>query len=290
MRAERPISKVGFVGVGRMGWPVCRNLMDSGYEVFGYRRGSLEEFTEAGGVAVTSPEEVAALSEIVFCCMPSDDALHEILCGSAGIMKALKPGQIVVEFGSHSVPFKEKYVGVLAQKKAKFLDGEISGTPGMVVARRAAVYLSGDRDAADVAATVVSGFADACFYLGAFGAASKVKLINNFLVALHILGAAQAMSVGIKTGIDLASMIKAINQGSGGSTQFGLRAPVMASRSFDEQSGPADGLLHYCERMRGLATEVGAKTHLIDTVVDGLRNALSVIGDRDVAAILETFE
>jgi 3-hydroxyisobutyrate dehydrogenase-like beta-hydroxyacid dehydrogenase len=290
MVVKQRIANVGFLGIGRIGQPICKNLIESGYQVLGYRRGSVDEFTAAGGVALGSPAEVVAQSDIIFCCMPTDEALHQVICGPGGVVDAVRPGQIVVELGSHPITIKQRYVSALSENGAIFLDGEVSGTPGMVAQRKAAIYLAGDRGAAEIAASVVRGFADLCFYLGAFGSASNVKLINNFLVALHIAGAAQAMAIGLRTGVDPALLIKAISMGSGGSTQFGIRAPMMADRRFNEQNGPADGLVHYCEGARELAASVGVTTPLLDSVLDTFRAALPIIGDRDVAAILESFE
>ena len=76
---------------------------------------------------------------------------------------------------------------------------------------------------------------------GKFGAASRVKLVNNFLVAINIAGTAEAMALGLKAGVDVDLMIKAIATGSGGSTQFGIRAPWMAQRRFLPAQGTVAG-------------------------------------------------
>ncbi len=212
--------------------------------------------------------------------------------GPNGLVHTARPGQIVVEFGSHSIPVKEKYIAPLAAKGAVFLDGEVSGTPGMVAGvRKGAIYLAGDQTAASSIEPVIGAFADLCLYLGAFGSATKVKLINNMLVGLHIAGTAQAMAIGLKAGVDTALMIKAVASGSGGSTQFGiLRAPWMAERRFMPQQGSAPGLAHYLDGAKELADSVGAATPLLDSLIDIFSRALPMIGERDVAAILEIFE
>jgi 3-hydroxyisobutyrate dehydrogenase len=188
------------------------------------------------------------------------------------------------------VPAKEKQVAPLAKKGAAYLDGEVSGTPGMVAARKAVIYLGGDAEAAKKVEPVIKGFADLCLYFGPFGAATKVKLVNNLLVALHIAGTAQAMAIGLKTGVDPGVLIKAVAQGSGGSTQFAIRAPWMAERRFMPQQGAAAVLGHYLEGCKALAHEVGVPTPLLDCLVDVYERATPGIGDRDVAAIIEFFE
>jgi 3-hydroxyisobutyrate dehydrogenase len=281
---------VGFIGVGKIGLPVCENLIKSGYKVLGYRRGSLADFEKAGGTPAKSPAEIGKQCNVVFSCVPTAEAMDEVVNGANGLIHSARPGQIIVELGSHPVPAKEKQVAPLAKKGAAYLDGEVSGTPGMVAARKAVIYLGGDAEAAKKVEPVIKGFADLCLYFGPFGAATKVKLVNNLLVALHIAGTAQAMAIGLKTGVDPGLLIKAVAQGSGGSTQFAIRAPWMAERRFMPQQGAAAVLGHYLEGCKALAHEVGVPTPLLDCLVDVYERATPGIGDRDVAAIIEFFE
>jgi 3-hydroxyisobutyrate dehydrogenase-like beta-hydroxyacid dehydrogenase len=281
---------IGFVGVGKIGLPICEHLIKSGYKVLGYRRSSLADFEKLGGVKASSPAEIGAAADIVFTCLPTDEALEEVVMGPDGLLGTARPGQVIVEFGSHPVPVKERYVAPLAEKGATFLDGEVSGTPGMVVARKGVIYLGGPAEAAKTIEPVVASFAELCLHLGDFGAATKVKLVNNFLVALHIAGTAQAMALGLKTGVDKDLLIKAVATGSGGSTQFGIRAPWMAERRFMPQQGSAAGLAHYLDTAKDMATDAGVNTDLLDCLIDVFARAVPNIGDRDVAAILEHFE
>lgn len=284
------MQKIGFVGIGKIGLPICEHLINGGYTVVGYRRSSLADFEKLGGVAAASPAEVGAQADIVFTCLPSDEALEEVTRGPDGLLKSARPGQVVTELGSHPVPIKQQYVAAFAAKGATFLDGEVSGTPSMVMQRKGVIYLAGSADAVKKVEPVVAAFAELCLHLGEFGAATKVKLVNNFLVALHIAGTAQAMALGLKTGVDKDLLIKAVAPGSGGSTQFGIRAPWMAERRFMPQQGSAAGLAHYLDTAKDMADEAGIATDLLDCLVDIFSQAVPNIGERDVAAILEFFE
>jgi 3-hydroxyisobutyrate dehydrogenase len=259
---------VGFVGVGKIGLPISQNLIKSGYRVLGYRRSAMDEFVAAGGVRAASPAAVAHEADIVFSCLPSTEALDDVVQGANGLARAARPGQIVIELGSHPVPDKQRQVAPLAAKGAVFIDGEVSGTPGMVAARKGVVYLAGDEAACRTAERVVAGFADSCLYFGAFGAASRVKLVNNLLVAIHIAATAEAMALGLKAGVDVDLMIKAIATGSGGSTQFGIRAPWMAARRFSPAQGTVPGLQHYFEMIEEFAGSVGVATPLLDRAAE----------------------
>jgi len=279
---------VGLIGVGKIGLPIAENLIKSGYRVLGYRRSSLDEFERIGGVAARSPADVGAEADIVLTCLPSAEALDDVVQGNAGLVHTARPGQIVVELGSHLVPDKERQIAPLAAKGAVFLDGEVGGTPGMVRARKAVVYLAGDAQAARKAEQVVRGFSDIVHYFGAFGAASKVKLINNLLVAVHIAASAEAMALALKAGVDVELMIKAVAAGSGGSTQFGIRAPWMAQRRFLPAQGTTTGLAHYFELIGDMADRVGAATPLLDRAVELYQRCIDLgLGEHDNAIMVD---
>src|SRR6266851_2052519 len=126
----------------------------------------------------------------------------------------IKSGYRVLGYRRSSLAEFEKIGGVPARSAADIgakaeivfsclpsteaLDGEVSGTPGMVAARKAVIYLAGDPDACKKAERVVGGFADSCLYFGKFGAASRVKLVNNLLVSINIAATAEAMALGLK--------------------------------------------------------------------------------------------
>jgi 3-hydroxyisobutyrate dehydrogenase-like beta-hydroxyacid dehydrogenase len=279
---------IGFIGVGKIGMPISANLIKSGRRVVGYRRSSLAEFAKIGGVPAQSPAEVGAQADIVFSCLPSNEALEEVVQGEHGLVQSARPGQIVVELGSYPLSVKARQIAPLAEKGAVFIDGEVSGTPGMVAARKAVIYLAGDAQACKRIEPVVAGFADSCLYFGAFGAASRVKLINNLLVAINIAATAEAMALGLETGVDITLLIKAIASGSGGSTQFAIRAPWMAERRFRPAQGTIPGLQHYVEMIGEFADSVGVATPLLDRTAELFERFVAMgLAECDGAAMID---
>ena len=123
---------IGIVGVGKIGLPIAQNLIKTGYKVLGYRRSSLAEFEQLGGQVAKYPKEIGAQCDVVLSCVDSMAAVDEVVNGPNGLIHTARTGQIVVELGSHPVSQKEKHVATFAKKGAVYLDGEVSGTPGMV--------------------------------------------------------------------------------------------------------------------------------------------------------------
>jgi 3-hydroxyisobutyrate dehydrogenase-like beta-hydroxyacid dehydrogenase len=282
---------IGFVGVGKIGMPISEHLIKSGHRVVGYRRSSLAEFEQIGGVPAHSSAEVGAQADIVFSCLPSTEALDEVVHGPHGLIETARPGQIVIELGSHPVPDKARQIAPLKQKGAIFIDGEVSGTPGMVAARKGVIYLAGDAAACKKIEGVIASFADTCLYFGEFGAASRVKLVNNLLVALNIAATAEAMALGLKAGVDVPLMIKAIASGSGGSTQFGIRAPWMAERRFLPLQGTVPALQHYFHMIGEFADSVGAATPMLDCAAKLYDRFMAMgFGEYDVARMIDVID
>jgi 3-hydroxyisobutyrate dehydrogenase-like beta-hydroxyacid dehydrogenase len=269
------MATIGFVGVGKIGMPITENLIKSGFRVIGYRRSSLAEFEKIGGVPARSAADVGAQADIVFSCLPSTEALDDAVQGPQGLVRSARPD-------------KKRQIAPLKEKGATFIDGEVSGTPGMVSARKGVIYLAGDADACKKIEPAVAGFADSYLYFGEFGAASRVKLVNNLLVAVNIAATAEAMALGLKAGVDVPLMIKAIANGSGGSTQFGIRAPWMAERRFTPVQGDVPGLQHYFPMIHDMAKEVGVATPILECVKPLYERFMAMgFGEYDVAKMVD---
>lgn len=279
---------VGVIGLGKIGLPIADNLIKSGYRVLGYRRSPMTEFASIGGIPASSAGEIGAQADIVLSCVPTSEAVADVMQGPRGLLHVARPGQIIVELGSHPVPDKQSHVAPFAERGAVFLDGEVSGTPGMVVARKAVVFLGGDEKAAKEVEPVMRGFTDACVYFGPFGSASRVKLINNLLVAIHIAATAEAMALGRKAGVDIDTMVKALSSGSGASTQFAIRAPWMAARRYEPPQGTPRGLAHYFPMIEEFAASIDNATPLFDRAMEIFSRGFEMgVGDKDGAAMVE---
>jgi 3-hydroxyisobutyrate dehydrogenase len=280
---------IGLIGPGKIGLPIAENLIKSGYKVLGYRRGPMADFEKIGGTPAKSPADIGKQCGVVLSCVDSAEAMEQVLNGPQGLIHAARPGQIIVELGSHPVPKKEKHVATFAQKGVAYLDGEVSGTPGMVQARKGVIYLAGDAAAAKKIEPVIKGFADLSIYFGAFGGASKVKLINNLLVSINIAAAAEAMALGLKAGVDIDAMIKAVANGSGGTTQFGIRAPWMAQRKFKPIQGSPKLLSHYFGLINNWADSIDVATPLFDRAVELYEHCdkMGLADDNDVSVMID---
>src|SRR5271166_2609652 len=130
---EAAMQRVGVIGLGKMGLPIARNLMERGFEVIGHRRSGSPELIEAGGQAADSPAEVARRSDVLLSIVPDAAAVTDVVCGEAGTLAGLRPGAVHIEMSTIDIA-----------RKARIRDGfmtwqlstyERDGTTGLAVLR-----------------------------------------------------------------------------------------------------------------------------------------------------------
>ena len=262
-----PLPTLGIIGIGQLGLPVARNLLQAGYPVLGYRRTDLQAFTEAGGRALSSAGDVARQSDLLMMCLPDEAAQLNALDGPEGVLSHLKPGQVVIELGTYSRAFKLAQAERLRQRGARVLEVEVSGSPPMVSARKAALYVGGSLDLMKECEPVLKAITEHQFHLGDYGSAVSMKLIANYLLTIHTLAAAEAIDMGTRAGFDPALVAQVIAQGAGGSAMFSVRAPLMAQRKFTPAPGPFTTLAKYLDLGEQMAQDLGCPAPLFSTAV-----------------------
>jgi putative dehydrogenase len=224
---------IGMVGLGIMGSAMSSNLIKAGFRVLGYdvlppRRA---EHRNSGGALARNCKEVAQRCDIVVTSLPSTDALLDT---AAEFAKFSGKGQIVVETSTLPIPVKEEARKRLAARGAILLDCTLSGTGAQARVKDLVVYASGERKSYRRVAPVLEGFSRAHYYVGAFGAGSKVKFVANLLVAIHNVAAAEAMVLAMKSGLDPAMVLKVVADGAGGSRMLSVRGPMMVKGDYSE--------------------------------------------------------
>jgi L-threonate 2-dehydrogenase len=284
--------RIGLIGIGLIGLPIAKHLIGAGYDVIGYRRSAAAEFEQAGGRLARSPQEVAEAADIIFECLPDPTALAEVVSGPLGIVHVARPGQILVNLSTSPLAVKRAQADALATKGAHMVEGEVSGLPSMVQAKRGVVFLAGDRELVEKVLPVVGAFAESRFYVGPFGCALKLKLIANHLVTVHVMAAAEAMALATKVGLAPELVVRVIGPGAGSSTQFNARAPMMAARRFEPVQGPFDTLAHYFPLVDEMASSSGAVVPLFQAAAKYFRYGIEHEGrgEQDVACVFELIE
>jgi putative dehydrogenase len=233
---------VGVIGLGKMGLPIARNLIDRGFGVVGYRRHPSPELEEAGGTFVTSAAAVAERADVLLSILPDLRDVEEVICGPAGTLTTMRPGTVHIEMSTLDVDRKTLLLHSVREKGGDLLDAPISGSPGMVAPRLATTFASGDPTSVESVSGVLDAISGPWVYTGAFGTGAHLKYIANLLMAVHTVAAAEAMVLARRSGLDLALVQSTLENGIAGSALWKQRGPVMQSREWSPTPGPIDTL------------------------------------------------
>jgi 3-hydroxyisobutyrate dehydrogenase-like beta-hydroxyacid dehydrogenase len=234
---------IGFIGLGKMGFPMARRLIEARHRlvVFDTRKEVVEKLVALGAEAASSPKDVADRAETVLASLPSLQASLEVATGSGGVIE----GQRIKRFVDLSTVGSQMAVRIhdlLAKKNIVQLDCPVSG--GVTGAEKGtlAVMVSGPRAECEIVKPALEVIGKVFFIGEKPGSAQTMKLANNFLSATAVAATSESVVMGVKAGLDPAVMIDVINSGSGMNTASRDKFPrAILPRTFDY--GFATGLM-----------------------------------------------
>jgi len=282
------MQRVGVIGLGVMGLPIARNLMERGFEVIGYRRSGSAALAEAGGKVAGSAAEVAAAADVLLSIVPDADAVAEVVGGPHGTLTTMRPGTVHIEMSTVDVSRKREVRDAVAKAGGDLLDCPISGGPPLVVARRATTFASGEEASVERVRPVLDAIAGPWVYTGAFGTGARMKYIANLLLAVHTVAAAEAMELARRGGLDLDLVQRTLDDSIGSSAIWRQRGPVMRARAWSPAPGPITTLHPILEQIEVSADEVGLDTPVFASAKAVFDRALAAgWGDLDIACVFD---
>jgi 3-hydroxyisobutyrate dehydrogenase-like beta-hydroxyacid dehydrogenase len=235
--------EIGFIGLGNMGFPMARRLIQGNHRVvaFDTRSEALDRAVALGAHAASSPKEVADRAETVLASLPSPTASLEVATGRTGVIEGSRVKRYVdlSTIGSRTaVQIHDR----LAERNIVAIDSPVSGGVSGAEQGTLAVMVSGPRNEFDVIRTALEAIGRP-FYIGEKpGSAQTMKLANNILAANVLVATAEVVVMGVKSGLDPAVMIDVLNAGSGGTSASRDKFPrAILPRTFDY--GFATGLM-----------------------------------------------
>jgi 3-hydroxyisobutyrate dehydrogenase-like beta-hydroxyacid dehydrogenase len=280
------MDRVGVIGLGQMGLPIAKNLIDRGFGVIGYRRSGSPELAEAGGIVAGSAAEVAAAVDVLVSIVPDAEAVEDVITGRNGTLKTIRPGTIHIEMSTVDVSCKARLRDQVRAKSADLLDCPISGTPGMVAPRLATTFASGEAESVEKVSKVLDAISGPWVYTGPFGTGAQLKYIANLLLAVHTVAAAEAMALARRSGLDLELVQKTLDTSIASSAIWTQRGPLMAERHYTPAPGPVRTLHPILEQIADHATRSGLDTPVFTAAKQVFDRALADgWGDLDIACV-----
>lgn len=221
--------KIGFIGLGNMGFPMALNLCQKGFEVFvcSSNEKSQRQITEAGGQAISSFQKMAECCDKIISIVPADAEIRELYLGENGILSAAHQGLVCIDMTSAMGATKQEIAARIKEsgKLIEFIDAPVSGGVSGAAAGTLTIMAGGERKTFECCLPIFEALGKRIVYTGKVGSASNVKMINQMLNAANTAAAAEALCMARRLGLDDKILSEVINESSGGSYVFEKNVP-----------------------------------------------------------------
>ena len=226
---------IGFVGLGRMGLPMTKLLLAAGHTVYVNNRSQqkVRDMTELGAIPTTSLKEITEHTEVIMTCLPDVKTVEEIFLGNDGLIANAQNGQILIDHSTVGIKTTNLCAEGAEKAGAKFLDAPISGGTERASDGTLTIMCGGDKESFDTVLPLLDVMGQTVQHVGPTGSGTAVKLVNQLLVGIHSLAAAEALLLGAKAGADPQQIFDLVNTGWGQSFMLARNSEVMISRQFE---------------------------------------------------------
>jgi 3-hydroxyisobutyrate dehydrogenase len=223
--------RVGFIGLGIMGRPMAGNLLKAGFALTVHNRSRSKEapLVEAGATPAASPAEVARDAEALITMVPDTPDLEEVLLGANGVLTATRAGSLVIDMSTVSPDRSREIAREFESQGADFLDAPVTG--GDIGAQQATltIMVGGRAEAYQRALPLFQAMGKRVAHVGPSGAGQALKLANQVLCAVNMIGLCEALSLASRSGLDLRQFLEVLSTGAGGSWALSNLGPKIVA-------------------------------------------------------------
>jgi 3-hydroxyisobutyrate dehydrogenase-like beta-hydroxyacid dehydrogenase len=207
-------NRLGFVGIGYMGQPIARRLLESGFKLTAYDRdgNKAEELIQYGGTAANSIAELSSSCNVMMSCLPSDEAVLDIYRGPEGVFAHAQRGSMVIDMSTVYPETSQELSRLGSERGVEVLDVTISGSTPTAENGLLTLFGGGDKDCFNAAESIFRVIAKKCFYLGPSGAGATMKLVVNTLLGIGMQAIAEAVALGEKAGLDRNRVLRVLSE------------------------------------------------------------------------------
>ncbi len=231
-----PATRVAFLGLGVMGFPMAGHLAKAGHTVTVYNRSAEKAkawVAEFGGASAPTPAEAAKNADIVFCCVGNDDDLRSVVLGPQGAFAGMAKGSLFVDHTTASAEVARDLAGQAKGVGLSFIDAPVSGGQAGAVNGLLTVMVGGSLSDFDRARPVAIAFSRAFTRIGEAGAGQLAKMVNQICIAGLVQGLSEGVAFGMKAGLDMKLVLEVIGKGAAQSWQMDNRGTTMVDGKFD---------------------------------------------------------
>ncbi len=223
------MANLGFIGLGTMGGPMAKRLIDAGHQVTGHNRTKSrgQWLVDLGMGWADSPREVAATADVTLSMLRDTDALHDVARGPNGLLEGLKPGSIFIDMSTVSPEASRALADQVLAKGAHMLDAPVSGSTVTLLAGNLSIMVAGDRDIFDQVKPILQDIGPTVDYVGVNGLAVTMKVAINLSLPVQVLSFCESILLAEKSGIPRDTAIEVLLNSVVASPALKYRIPMI---------------------------------------------------------------
>jgi 2-hydroxy-3-oxopropionate reductase len=228
------MERIGFIGLGAMGKPMARNLLNAGFpiSVLTRTRSKIDDLLAAGALWCDTPKEIAERSDVVITMLPDTPDVEQVVTGRNGLLDGVRPGMLIIDMSTISPIVVRKLAREAETRGGDFLDAPVSG--GEIGAQKAtlSIMVGGKEAAFNRAMPIFQAMGKTILLIGDSGAGQITKAANQILTSIHIEAVAEALVFAARAGVDPGKVRQALMGGSAYSRILENHGQKMLDRTF----------------------------------------------------------
>lgn len=256
----RESQRVAFLGLGLMGAPMARRLLDAGHELVVWNRSpeKCDALVAVGARPASTPAQAAAGARFVCTCLLDTDTMERVTFGPGGIAAGIESGACLIDFSTISPEWvKRAHVRLRAETGAEWIDAPVSGGVSGAAAGTLVVFCGGRAEEVEAARPLLASLAARVTRFGPVGSGLVAKLCNQTIVASQLVAIAEALGLAARAGLDPRALVDALLGGFADSTLLRQFGPRFATGCFEPRTGQIYTMLDTLEMARDLGAAVG---------------------------------
>jgi 2-hydroxy-3-oxopropionate reductase len=270
--------RVGFIGLGIMGMPMARNLMEAGYELVLHNRSpeKAEELGKEGATVAATPREVAEKSDVVITMLPDSPQVREVVAGENGVLEGISEGALLIDMSTISPVVTEELAEALKEKGASMLDAPVSGGDVGAIEGTLSIMVGGEEEDFQRAKPLFETMGKTITHVGPVGAGQVTKAANQVVVALTIEAVSEALVLGSAGGVSPEKILDVLSGGLAGNKVMEVKREKFLSHKFEP-----GGKVEFHSKDLGIALAAGREYGVVlpvTAIVDQMFNSLMARG------------
>jgi 3-hydroxyisobutyrate dehydrogenase len=227
--------RLGFVGIGNLGRHLAASLLRAGFPLAVHDRdeSAASQLVAAGAVWAKSPRSVAEAADSVFTCLPSPQAVDQVVAGEDGLLTGLRAGGTWIDSSTNDPHELSRLAALAAAAGVACLEAPVTGGVHLAASGEITVLVGGDAETFAAHLPVFEAIGGRVFHVGPLGSASTIKVITNMLAFVHLVAAGEALMLAKRAGLDLAQSYEVIRASSGNSFVHETESQVILNGSYD---------------------------------------------------------